>query len=140
MRIVLRLLIACIVLVVEQTAITGSAGAQAASESALSYKGRKLVWADEFTQNGRPNKRNWTYETGFVRNKELQWYQPDNASCHKGLLIIQARRERRQNPNYDPKGTNWSAPRKYAEYTSASLTTKGLHAWKYGRFEMRARY
>jgi beta-glucanase (GH16 family) len=29
--------------------------------------------------------------------------------------------------------------REYAEYTSASLTTKGLHQWQYGRFEMRGR-
>ena len=29
--------------------------------------------------------------------------------------------------------------RESAEYTSASLTTKGLHQWQYGRFEMRGR-
>jgi beta-glucanase (GH16 family) len=29
--------------------------------------------------------------------------------------------------------------REYADYTSASLTTKGLHDWRYGRFEMRGR-
>lgn len=141
MRIALRVLIACIVLFT-QTPIT-PASAQATSNSALSYKGRKLVWADEFTKNGRPSRRNWTYETGFVRNRELQWYQPNNAWCQDGLLIIEARRERKRNPNYDPnynpKGSNWRAPRQYAEYTSASLMTKGLHAWKYGTFEMRAR-
>ena len=34
---------------------------------------------------------------------------------------------------------NWRTNREYAEYTSASLTTKGLLSWLYGRFEMRAK-
>ena len=48
-----------------------------------------LVWADEFNADGRPDPNNWTYEHGFVRNEELQGYQPDNARCEKGLLIIE---------------------------------------------------
>ena len=32
-----------------------------------------------------------------------------------------------------------SAAAQYAEYTSSSLMTRGLHSWQYGRFEMRAR-
>lgn len=99
----------------------------------------KLVWADEFDQEGRPDPRNWTYETGFVRNQEFQWYQPENARCENGLLIIEARRERKPNPNYDPNGRDWKTNREFAEYTSASLTTRGLHSWCYGRFEMRGR-
>jgi beta-glucanase (GH16 family) len=99
----------------------------------------KLVWADEFNQDGRPNPRNWTYETGFVRNQEFQWYQPDNARCAAGLLVIEGRRERKQNPGYKPESRDWRAGREYADYTSASLTTKGLHQWRYGRFEMRGR-
>ena len=43
-------------------------------------RGYKLVWSDEFDVDGRPNRANWTYETGFVRNEEPQWYQPDNAT------------------------------------------------------------
>lgn len=39
----------------------------------------RLVWADEFNTDGKPNARNWTFENGFVRNHELQWYQPENA-------------------------------------------------------------
>lgn len=53
----------------------------------------KLVWSDEFDKDGRPDPTKWTYETGFVRNEELQWYQPENAWCEKGLLIIEGRRE-----------------------------------------------
>ena len=108
-------------------------------KSAPSYAGYKLVWADEFNKDGRPEPEKWTYEQGFVRNRELQWYQPDNARCENGLLIIEGRRERKKNPRYKPNSKNWRENRQYAEYTSASVTTKGLHNWMYGRFEMRGR-
>ena len=100
----------------------------------------KLVWADEFNTNGAPDPKSWQYETGFMRNHELQWYQPDNARCEGGMLIIEARKERRPNPRYQPGSTNWKTNREYIDYTSASLNTGGgLHQWQYGRFEMRAR-
>ncbi|MCU0913281.1 MAG: glycoside hydrolase family 16 protein [Planctomycetes bacterium] len=98
----------------------------------------KLVWSDEFDRQGVPDPNRWTYERGFVRNRELQWYQPENARCANGLLIIEARRERKQNPGYQPGGSKRDN-REYAEYTSASVTTRGLHSWTYGRFEMRGR-
>jgi beta-glucanase (GH16 family) len=99
----------------------------------------KLVWSDEFDRDGRPDPAKWTYETGFVRNRELQWYQPENAWCEKGLLIIEGRRARKKNPDFVKDSANWKAQREYAEYTSASLTTKGIASWRYGRFEMRGR-
>jgi len=101
--------------------------------------GWKLVWSDEFERDGRPEPSKWTYETGFVRNQEAQWYQAENAWCEKGLLIIEGRRERKKNPNFQGGSLNWKANREYAEYTSASLTTRGIASWKYGRFEMRGR-
>ena len=61
-----------------------------------------LVWADEFEVDGRPNAANWNYEQGFVRNNELQWYQPENAFCENGYLVIEGRRERQPNPEYNP--------------------------------------
>jgi beta-glucanase (GH16 family) len=79
--------------------------------------GYQLVWADEFDDDGRPDPNHWTFEGGFVRNEELQWYQPDNASCKDGLLVIEARRERVPNPSYDPNGRTWRRNRQYAEYT-----------------------
>lgn len=72
------------------------------------YKaGRMLVWSDEFKSKGTPNSANWKFEKGFVRNHELQWYQPDNAYCKRGKLIIEARQERRPNPNYDAQSQDW---------------------------------
>jgi beta-glucanase (GH16 family) len=99
----------------------------------------ELVWADEFDRDGRPDSTKWTFERGFVRNEELQWYRPENARVENGHLVIEARRERLPNPAFDSTSRNWRGRRPYAEYTSASLTTRGLHSWQYGRFEMRAR-
>jgi len=98
-----------------------------------------LVWADEFDADGAPNPQNWTYETGFVRNQELQWYQPENARVASGHLVIEARRERKANPRYEAGSPDWRRSREFAEYTSASLMTRGQHSWQYGYFEMRAR-
>lgn len=99
----------------------------------------KLVWSDEFNQDGRPDSRNWTYETGFVRNNELQWYQPDNAFCQNGMLVIEGRRTQQPNPNYKAGSSDWRTNRQTIQYTAASLKTEGLQSWQYGRFEMRAR-
>lgn len=99
----------------------------------------KLVWADEFNRDGAPDPANWVYETGFVRNRELQWYQPQNARVEKGRLIIEGRRERVKNPDYGKDTPSWKLNTEYAEYTSAAIETRGLHAWKFGRIEVRAK-
>jgi beta-glucanase (GH16 family) len=102
-------------------------------------KGYHLVWQDEFNADGRPNPKNWNYEHGFVRNEEFQWYQPQSAFCADGKLIIESRREKKLNPNYREGSNDWRTNRRAAEYTSASLTTRGLHSWQYGYFVMRGR-
>ncbi|MEO8624855.1 MAG: glycoside hydrolase family 16 protein [bacterium] len=99
----------------------------------------ELVWADEFSQDGWPDPRNWTYERGFVRNHEQQWYQADNARIEKGILVIEARKEAKPNPLFEQGSADWKRTRQQTEFTSASLTTRGLHSWRYGRFEMRAK-
>ena len=102
-------------------------------------KGMKLVWNDEFNSNGKPDSANWIYETGFVRNQELQWYQPENANCSNGLLTIEGRKERVRNPNFVAGSQKWETSREYADYTAASIQTRGLRQWQFGRFEIRAR-
>jgi beta-glucanase (GH16 family) len=109
------------------------------SDSSPQMPGFDLVWADEFNTDGWPDPRNWTYERGFTRNSELQWYQADNARVKNGHLIIEARRESKPNTAFDSGSTDWRNNRRQADYTSASLTTRGLHSWRYGRFEMRAK-
>ena len=103
------------------------------------YTGYKLVWSDEFNVPGPPDPKNWVFEKGFVRNKELQWYQPSNAWVEDGHLVIEGRREKVPNPDFDPKSTDWKKNRSAAEYTSACLETRGLHEFMYGRFEIRAK-
>ncbi len=99
----------------------------------------KLVWADEFNKAGAPDSSNWQFEHGFARNHELQWYQPQNAVCKKGLLVIEMQKTHLPNPNYVANSGNWKTNREFIDYTSSSLNTQGRKSWQYGRFEMRAR-
>lgn len=106
--------------------------------------GWRLVWSDEFDYNGLPDPNKWTYEEGFVRNQELQYYtvgRKENARVENGLLIIEARREAWPNQRYSPNAParDWQRSRRQAEYTSASITTKGKAQWTYGRIEVRAK-
>jgi len=109
------------------------------SAMAQEQDGYHLVWADEFSTDGAPSPDNWGYEEGFVRNKELQWYQPQNAVCRDGVLVLTARREQRANPTYDATSNHWGKSRLTIDLTSGSVTTKGKREFLYGRFEVRAR-
>lgn len=103
----------------------------------------KLVWSDEFDRPGLPDPAKWDYEAGFVRNNEAQYYtraRLENARVENGLLIIEARKERMKNPDFDPAATGRGRRgREYADYTSASLITRGKASWTYGRIEVRAK-
>lgn len=103
------------------------------------YKGMQLVWNDEFNYTGRPDTSVWRHERGFVRNQELQWYKPENASVADGVLLILGKREKVANPLYKAGSTDWKTSRQYAEYTSSSIQTRGKKEWLFGRFEIRAR-
>jgi len=105
----------------------------------MSEEGYKLVWHDEFNKTGKPDSTKWSYEQGFVRNEELQWYQPENASVKNGLLILEGRRERVENKEYDPTSSDWRKSRRYAHYTSGSVNTEGKYAFRYGIITVRAR-
>lgn len=118
-----------------------------AAESAPPEKpGWKLVWSDEFSQPGLPDPARWNYEKGFIRNGELQYYtvaRAENARVESGHLVIEGRRERFTNPDHRPDGPATSrvgrsnAP--FADYTSASLTTRDRASWTCGRIEVRAK-
>ena len=105
--------------------------------------GWKLVWSDEFDKPGPPDPAKWNYETGFIRNREAQYYttRPENARVENGMLVIEARKEQFKNPDYDPaaKSSDWKHRREFAAYTSASLLTKYHASWTYGRIEVRAK-
>lgn len=107
----------------------------------------KLVWSDEFDEPGLPDGAKWDYETGFIRNHEKQLYtraRKENARVENGNLVIEAKRERYIATGSDPAARSRrseTARRRpaEAEYTSASLTTRGKAAWTYGRIEVRAK-
>ncbi len=84
------------------------------------------VWGDEFNSPGLPDSTKWNYEIGKVRNSELQYYTSkrlENARVEDSVLIIEARKE----------------PYKGANYTSASIISKGIGDWEYGKIEIRAK-
>jgi len=116
--------------------------AEPAANTGSDTNGWKLVWSDEFDAPGLPDSSKWTYEEGFIRNNELQYYtrgRKENARVENGMLVIESRLEKYPNPNYKAGASDARHGREYAQYTSASVTTHGLHAWKHGRVEVRAK-
>lgn len=108
--------------------VASEAAAAQPRETDTSAPGWKLVWSDEFEQDGLPDPANWGYDVGGHGwgNQELQFYteaRKENARVEQGHLIIEARHE----------------PWEDREYTSARLVTRGKHDWREGRFEIRAR-
>ncbi|MCC5936917.1 MAG: glycoside hydrolase family 16 protein [Lunatimonas sp.] len=121
-------------------AVTNLAAQQAFhSTSTPEKEGYELRWSDEFEVNGKPNSDHWSYEIGFVRNREHQWYQEDNAEIKDGKLIITGRREWLKNPGYIPSHSDWRLNREFAEYTSSSLHTRSKVEFQYGWVEVRAK-
>ena len=103
-------------------------------------EGMELVWSDEFSVDGRPDPKNWTYETGYVRNHEAQWYRPESAEVKDGCLVITAEHHKEPLPNPRGNGRRFGfggGDNRPIEYTSACLITKGLHSFQYGRIEAR---
>jgi beta-glucanase (GH16 family) len=138
-------LVAWVALIVVAKTQEGETGAQAwngtppqggvagASQRSSGSAGWKLVWRDEFNEASCPSRSKWNLEHGFVRNGELQWYQPQNAFCHDGVLVLEARREEKRNPGYLPGSQNWKLSRRVASYTSASIASR--YSFTYGRAE-----
>jgi beta-glucanase (GH16 family) len=102
-------------------------------------EGYELIWNDEFNYKDSLDKKNWSFEKGFVRNDELQWYQAENAFCENGVLTIEGKKERVKNDKYDKESKDWRKNREYAEYTSSCIRTMGKKEFLYGRFEIRAK-
>lgn len=106
-----------------------------ATGTVVAPAGHQLVWSDEFSGNGLPDARRWTYDTqanatGWYNN-EAQYYAArrlENTRVADGLLTIQARQESAA-PLPADNGQSW---------TSGKLVTKG-RGWTYGRFEVRAK-
>ena len=93
----------------------------------------KLVWSDEFDQDGLPDTTKWSYDVGDGcprvcgwGNNELQYYtnaNTKNARVENGKLIIEAHRTITEG----------------RDYSSARLVTKGKGDWTYGKISVRAK-
>jgi beta-glucanase (GH16 family) len=90
------------------------------------------TWSGEFNgpDHSRPDPAKWRFSTGGNGwgNHELEYYteRPENSFIRDGNLVIRAVKERFTGPEQVSR-----------DYTSARLTTKGLFAQAYGRFEAR---
>lgn len=107
--------------------------------------GWTLVWSDEFNYTGNPDPTKWGYDRGFIANQEKQYYTDSlkNVRVEKGVLIIEAHKEKVANTDYkNPEIKGWAqykAEIDTAQYTAARIITKGLAEWKYGRIEAKAK-
>ena len=91
--------------------------------------GYELVWHDEF-DGDTLNADNWSYEIGFIRNSEPQYYtdRNDNVRVEDGVLKIIC------------KGEDYTAEDgSTANFTSGSINTKDKQSFKYGSIEIRAK-
>lgn len=109
--------------------ISGCTKDSSVANSIPEIDGYELIWNDEFNNDGLPDSENWGYDVGDHGwgNNELQEYtaeDPKTARVEDGKLIITAFL------------INESSSK---TYRSARLVTRGKHAWKYGRIEMRAK-
>lgn len=90
----------------------------------MTFQPWQLAWRDEF-DGAEIDRTRWCLETGYTgaSNAELEIYtdRPENLRLENGMLVIEARQELLQG----------------YRYTSGRLSTRGLHAWTYGRFEAR---
>ena len=89
-------------------------------------KAWELVWEDKFNRTGLPDDETWSYEIGYIRNNEAQYYtekRKENVRVENGNLIIEARKD------------HWNG----REITSASVHTYGKKSILYGRVEVRAK-
>lgn len=106
-----------------------------ASGPSVEDAGRALVWSDEFDgpAGALPDPAHWVFETygDGSGNNELQCYTevPGNiATDGEGHLVITAIKQ----PGHQ------CVDGRTNDYTSARITTQGLHTFEYGRLEVRA--
>ena len=97
------------------------------------YVYNKIVWSDEFNNNGILDTSKWSFDIGTGcpqlcgwGNNESQFYtsqKAKNTRIENGKLMIVANKELSEG----------------SKYTSARIVTKNKADWKYGRFEIRAK-
>jgi len=90
-----------------------------------------LIWSDEFDYTGAPDSNKWSYEVGYQRNNEAQYYTEnrlENVRVENGALVLEARLD------------SLELDGEIHPFTSGSIQTKGKAEWKYGKVEVRSRF
>ncbi len=119
-----------------------STEAQEPQLSPLDAASWELVWEDEFDGNAL-DRTKWKPEESCWGggNEERQCYtdRPENIAVAEGFLQLKALKEEFTGPDRPPEIAANPNPQVTQEYTSGKIRTRGLHSWKYGRFEVRAK-
>jgi hypothetical protein len=86
--------------------------------------GFRLIWSDEFNDTGKPDSTKWTYDYGFIANREKQYYTDSlkNARVEDGHLIIEAQKEKIYNKDFE----NPALLGTWGEY-KAKIDTHNIH-------------
>ncbi|MFD2036624.1 family 16 glycosylhydrolase [Belliella marina] len=112
------------------------------SLKAQSQNNWTLAWSDEFDYKGLPDSSKWTYEIGYIRNQEKQYYtgpRLENVEVKRGKLFITGRKEKYPNEAFEAGSKDWKKASPFADYTSGCIITEKINAWQYGRIEVRAK-
>lgn len=111
--------------------------ATAGCASAAPAEGWRLIWSDEF-EGAALDEEKWEIarDCWGGGNDERQCYTPSALAVADGRLRITARREPGTAPVVpdQPDAEHGTLP-----YSSGKILTRGKAAWRYGRFEIRAR-
>jgi len=94
----------------------------------------KLEHEENFAHARALNQDFWNTETGFIRNREKQYYAADNVKVVDGVLRIEARRERLLNAAHVPGSSAQRTSRRQAAYTSGAIVSR--QEMLYGRVEV----
>ncbi len=110
--------------------------------------GMKLVWNDEFDYNGLPDSNKWSYEDGFIRDGEKEFYTTkrlENAKVGNGVLTITAKKEEFANYNYAYYKRLMSKERYFSELIKypkqfRGKTSDSIPAWVKNRYDSLTHY
>jgi beta-glucanase (GH16 family) len=115
------------------------------SSATPAESGWTLVWSDEF-DGDKIDRAKWGYDVNCWGggNDEHQCYTRStrNAAIQNGKLVITARNEQVVGPalpEHLRRGSSASEAQAVRGMSSARLNTRGKAAWRYGKFEVRAK-
>ncbi|WP_400770171.1 acyltransferase family protein [Methylosinus sporium] len=97
----------------------------------------RLVHEEDFARAGALDQNFWSYEIGFIRNHEAQYYRPENVFVADGALALEGRAEGVLNAQYDGASKDWTRSTLTSDYTSGSIVSR--FSMRYGAVEVIAR-